>query len=420
MADDVQITFSADISDLQKGLADATSAVSTTTGVLQSGAAQIGASFASLGQAYAAGMAQRLDSARNYSDEALAIARAGDKAETDIALNGVKTKESAVKGEAQLSQMSREQELAALLALESDREQIELRHLTFLQSTYQDNATKFANVQRQIDELASQSALRRQDIERRVNSEIYADYKRTFEQAGSSVSTAIMGMIKGQETLRQAVSNVLLSIVQSFIQARIKSVADWAAGVLTETTATTAGETAKTSAVVAGAAARTSAQTSASAAGAASAIAAIGQSIAASAAETFAGIFGFLSPLLGPAAAGPASAGQASVLAAGAALPSFDAGSWNLPADMVAQVHQGEMIIPAGPAARLRSMTSSGGGGGDVHVHHATHFNVSAMDSRDVKRFFNGNGKAILGAINDSVRNGGHLGLRNLRGNNGI
>jgi len=421
MADGVQITFSADISDLQKGLADATSAVSAATGTLQSGAAQIGASFASLGQAYAAGMAQRLDSARNYSDEALSIARAGDKAETDIALNGVKTKESAVKDEAQLSQMSREQELAALLALEADREQIELRHLTFLQSTYQDNATKFANVQRQIDELASQSALRRQDIERKVNSEIYADYKRTFEQAGSSVSTAIMGMIKGQETLRQAVSNVLLSILQSFFQARIKSAADWAAGVLTETTATTAGETAKTSAVVAGTAARTSAQTSASAAGAASTIAAIGQSIAASAAETFAGIFGFLSPLLGPAAAGPASAGQASVLAAGAALPSFDAGSWNLPADMVAQVHQGEMIIPAGPAARLRSMPpNSASGGGDVHVHHATHFNVSAMDSRDVKRFFSGNGKAILGAINDSVRNGGHLGLRNLRGNKAI
>jgi len=418
MTDDVQITFSADISDLRTGLSDATSAVASTMGALQSGAAQINASFATLGQAYAAGMAQRLDSARSYSDDELAIARSGDKEKTDIALNGVKTQESAVKEEAQLSQISHQEELASLLALENSREQIELAHLTFLQSTYKDNATAFANAQRQIDELASQSALKRQQIEQSVNREIDADYKRTFEQAGSSVSSAIMGMIQGHETLRQAASNVLLSIVQSFIQARIRSVADWAAGVATETTATTVGETTKTSAVLAGTAARTSAETSAAATSGAASVVAIGKSIIASAAETFAGIFGFLSPLLGPAASGPATAGQATVLAAGAALPSFASGAWSLPSDMVAQVHRGEMIVPAGPATLMRDMAA--GGGGAVHVHHATHFNVSAMDSRDVKRFFSGNGKAILGAINTSVRNGAHLGLSKLRSPLGI
>jgi hypothetical protein len=418
MADDVQITFSADISDLRKGLSDASSAVASTTGAMQSGAARINASFATLGQAYAAGMAQRLDSARSYSDDELAIARSGDKEKTDIALNGVKTQESAVKEEAQLSQISHQEELASLLALENSREQIELAHLTFLQSTYTDDATAFANVQRQIDELASQSALKRQQIEQSVNREIDADYKRTFEQAGSSVSSAIMGMIQGHETLRQAASNVLLSIVQSFIQARIRSVADWAAGVATQTTATTVGETTKTSAVLAGTAARTSAETSAAAASGAATVTAVGQSIIASAAETFAGIFGFLAPLLGPAASGPATAGQATVLAAAAGLPSFASGAWSLPSDMVAQVHRGEMIVPAGPAALMRGM--AGGGGGAVHVHHATHFNVSAMDSRDVKRFFSGNGKAILGAINTSVRNGAHLGLNKLRSPLGI
>jgi hypothetical protein len=76
------------------------------------------------------------------------------------------------------------------------------------------------------------------------------------------------------------------------------------------------------------------------------------------------------------------------------------------------------MIVPAGPATLMRDMAA--GGGGAVHVHHATHFNVSAMDSRDVKRFFSGNGKAILGAINTSVRNGAHLGLSKLRSPLGI
>ena len=412
MADDVKITFSADISNLQRGLAEAADGIAETQAVLKAGADKVGASFASLTQAYAAGAARRLDLVKEGSDEELSAARSGEKAQTDIALDVIKLKQSAVKEEVQLNQLSHDQERAALLELESERQQIELRHLTFLQGTYKDNATAYANVQRQIDELAAQSALKRQQIEKSYTREVYADYKRGFEQIGSSVSTQIVGIIKGHETLRQAVSNVLLSIVQSFIQARIRTVADWLAGVITESTATSVGEATKTSAVLAGTAARTAASDAAATASASTTIATIGKSIIASAAETFAGIFGFLSPVLGPAAAGPAVAGQATVLAAGAALPSFDTGAWSLPSDMIARVHRGEMIVPAGPAARIRDAAAGGGG---VHVHHQTHFNVTAMDSRDVGRFLRGNGKAILGAINDSVRKGAHLGMSQVR-----
>ena len=100
--------------------------------------------------------------------------------------------------------------------------------------------------------------------------------------------------------------------------------------------------------------------------------------------------------------------------AAASALPSFDAGAWSLPRDMVAQVHAGEMIVPAGPASLMRAAASGGGAqgsGGDPH----THFHVTAMDSRDVRRFFSDNSKHIIGAINDGVRSGSHLGLSKLR-----
>ena len=420
MSDEVRIIFTADISDLRRGLDAATSGISETTAVLKSGADQMGISYGALTKAYAAGTAQRLDLVKTGSDEELAAARAGDRAQTDIALDSVKVKQSQVKEEAQLSQISHEEERAQLLALEDEREDIERRHLVFLQSTYKDNARAFADAQRQIDELAAGSAVKRQEIERSYLREVDADYRRTFEQVGTSVSQQVMQMIQGHETFQKAVSNVLLSIVQSFVQARIRSVADWAAGALAETTATTAGETAKTSAVVAGTAARQAAQTSAATTGAATTLATIGQSIAASAAETFAGIFGFLSPLMGPAAAGPAAAGQAPVAAAAAAIPSLDVGAWNLPADMVAQVHAGEMIVPAGPAAMMRAAAAGGaaqgggGSGGDVHSH--AHFHVTAMDSRDVRRFFSDNSKHILGAINDGLRSGSHLGLNKLRG----
>ncbi len=414
MADAVRITFTADISDLRRGLDAATSGVAETTAVLKAGADQVGLSYGALTQAYAAGAARRLDLVRSGSDDELAVARAGDRAQTDIALDSLKVKQSQVKEEAQLSQISHEDERAQLLALEDEREEIERGHLTFLQSTYRDNARAFADAQRQIDELAAGSAVKRQDIERSYLREVDSDYRRTFEQVGSSVSQQVVGLIRGQETFRQAVSNVLLSIVQSFIQARIKSVADWAAGVVAESAATSAGEATKTSAVVAGTAARQSATATAATASAATTFTTIGQSILASAAETFAGIFGFLSPVLGPAAAGPAAAGQATVAAVAAGIPSFEVGAWSLPGDMLAQVHAGEMIVPSGPAALMRAAASTtttpSGGGGDQH----THFHVTAMDSRDVRRFFSNNAKHIIGAIGDGVRSGSHLGLGKL------
>ena len=91
---------------------------------------------------------------------------------------------------------------------------------------------------------------------------------------------------------------------------------------------------------------------------------------------------------------------------------------------MVAQVHAGEMIVPAGPAALMRAAAGGGAaqsggqsaGGGDLH----THFHVTAMDSRDVRRFFSDNSKHILGAINDGLRSGSHLGLSKLRSPVGV
>lgn len=135
----------------------------------------------------------------------------------------------------------------------------------------------------------------------------------------------------------------------------------------------------------------------------------------ASAAETFAGIFGFLSPVMGPAAAGPAAAGQATVLSVGAGLASFAVGAWELPRDMVAQVHKGEMIVPAGPAAAFRAIIGSNlGTAPTVHVNHSTNFNISAMDAQSVRAFLKNNSRAIMRTINESVRTGSHLGLSKL------
>jgi hypothetical protein len=415
MTDDVTIRFTADISDLQSGIQQANSAIQSTSTTLRGGAAQISSSFDSLGQAYSNSVMQRANAARASGDEVLANARNNAREQYDIALNGIKEQESVVKEQAQTAQMSHEQELTSLLTLENQREAVEARYLSAISSTYEKGTSEFATAQRKIEELASQSALRRQQIESSVNREIYNDYRRTFDQIGSSISGSIMQMIRGHQTLEQAAQNVALSILQSFIQARIRMVADWLAGQAAKVAATHAAEAAETGATTVGVTARSSVEAAGAAASQTATFSSMISQILASSKETFAGIFGFLSPLMGPAAAGPAAAGEATV----AAMASFDTGAWQLPSDMVAQVHQGEMIVPAAQtpwAQSLMANAAAGGSGGspNVTVHHATHFNISAMDSGDVKRWIRGNGKEILRTINEGVRLGAHLGLKKL------
>jgi hypothetical protein len=101
MADDVTITFTADVSDLQQGMQQATSAVEATTSALRSGAAQINSSFASLSQASGSAAAKNIATVRTSSDTELAVARQSVQAQYDIASNGVKEQVSLVKEQAQ-------------------------------------------------------------------------------------------------------------------------------------------------------------------------------------------------------------------------------------------------------------------------------------------------------------------------------
>ena len=143
----------------------------------------------------------------------------------------MKGQSSLVKEQAQTAQISRQQELSSLLALETQREDIERQHLQFVESTYQQGTVAYAAAQRRLEELASQSALRRQEIERNVNQQIYADYRRSFEQIGSTVSSSITGMITSHQSLKQsATEDPRRKSFPMFIQSQVKMVADWLAG----------------------------------------------------------------------------------------------------------------------------------------------------------------------------------------------
>lgn len=84
----------------------------------------------------------------------------------------------------------------------------------------------------------------------------------------------------------------------------------------------------------------------------------------------------------------------------GSFLPSFDVGSYNVPSDMVANIHKGEMIVPAKEAAQIRA----GGSGGGVTVMQTINIgeNVSMAVRQEVSKMMPDIKRATVSAVEDS------------------
>lgn len=208
----------------------------------------------------------------------------------------------------------------------------------------------------------------------------------------SAFNSQLRGLLEGTTSWHQATIKMLEDLTIKFIEMAEQMVVKWLSAELAKTTATTSG-----------AAVRTAAEQSSSDAGLLANAAAAMKSIMTDAAQTFAGVFAFLSPTMGPAAAGPAAAAEASVSAAAI----FDVGTDYVVRGGLALIHPGETIIPA-----ARGSGPYSGAGDSPQVHAPVSINVSALDSQSVSRFFNDNSRHMLRAINDAVKRGAHLGLR--------
>jgi hypothetical protein len=144
---------------------------------------------------------------------------------------------------------------------------------------------------------------------------------------------------------------------------------------------TQAAEGGKTAAVAAGNAARVASTTAGAAAGTAAEHAAGATTITADAAKAAAGAYQSVSQIpyvgwiLAPAAAAVA-------FSAVEAFGSFDQGTNYVPSNMIAQIHEGERIIPRADNAELMDALRGGGGGGGI-------INIHAMDARSVRNLFN-------------------------------
>jgi hypothetical protein len=266
-----------------------------------------------------------------------------------------------------------------------------------------------------VDDMVIEATRRRDDQMAELNRSALQQQERDYQAFGSSITQAfnsqLRGLLTGTTNWHTAFKNTLDDLLVKFIEWCEMTAEHYVLAEAMKTAATASGVAARTGAEQGGAAASLGVQG-----------ASMVRSILSSAAETFAGVFGFLAPLMGPLAIGPATAAQATVAGMAGAVASADIGMWQVPRDQLALIHQNELVMPAGPAGALRDMLTnapnggSAGGGGSVAIHPTTHLHVSAIDGPSVASWMRQNGPGMAKALDQAVRHGAALGLKRLNG----
>ena len=337
------------------------------------------------------------------------------------ATNGLNTRKQILEEEAQTGVITKEKMYAGEMVIENERTELERAHWTKLKGIWDEGDKQYKQASDKLAEIDSAAEIKRASITRQSNAAIFADYQRIAQSIANTMSSSIMGMIQGTSNFRDMMRSITLDIIKMFLDAGLKMVATWAAQQMQKTVMAVTGEQTITAATVAGVAQRSAANAAGATTDIATKAMSVIKSIMSSAAETFAGIFGFLSPVMGPAAAGPAAASMGAVQSVASAV-AYDVGAWEIPTDQMAVVHKGETIMTASQGAAFRSamnMISNGSAGqqqaakgGDNHAH----FHVSSPDAAGVKAFFGNNSRELVKALGSAMKDGNHVGMRRLAG----
>ena len=300
-------------------------------------------------------------------------------------------------------QIGEQQKTQMLLAAVDQREAFQIAELQQAIGLQGQTQASYQKLQDELTKIKHKATADRQRITDQAAQAQEKTWKAAADQISGAFDSQLRGLLAGTTSWSQAMKNVAGDLIIKMIEDALKFELEWLASQARVLAGHLTSETAMTTATAAGASARTAAEQTSAASGMLANVAAAVQAILRDAAQAFAGVFAFLAPVMGPAAAGPAAAAQASVSAAAI----FDVGTDYVVRGGLALIHPGETIIPAARGAGPYT-----GAGMGTQVHAPVSINVSALNSQSVARFFNDNSKHMLRAINDAVKRGAHLGLR--------
>lgn len=215
----------------------------------------------------------------------------------------------------------------------------------------------------------------------------------------SEIDGAEAGFVRTLLSRRQSLSQSLMRLSAELAQREIASDLAWLTnklllntlGLDSDMTTTQGGlvahllaEQEKTAATVTGVGERSAANQAGASTSLLADLGGAVQFIATQAAKTFAGVFAFLSPELGPAAAAPAAASEGAVMAIAGTLAA--GGLWMVPSDnFPILAHAGESVLPANIAGPMRDFFAGGAAAGAVTFAPQ----VSAVDAKSVVALFN-------------------------------
>jgi hypothetical protein len=400
MADDsdVEIRFGASTDDALAGIAEIRAALAGLAAPVEG----LGGRLNRLGDAFGAALpTDKLSQAsKSFADlgrasEQTASQIKGIGAEIKLLQLGLAEKKVLFNAEVRQFQITQDQKFALL---EAETEKEYQAQLALLEQQLQLDGLQERDRDKMLGRIAVLEEKHRLDMLRLDEQSIAAQqalWTGYLSTVTSAFNSQLRGLLEGTTTWHKAMIKIFESLTIQFIEMAEKMVVKWLAAQIAQTTATTTG-----------AAARAAAEQSASSAGLLANAASAVKAIMTDAGQAFAGVFAFLAPTMGPAAAGPAAAAEASVSAAAV----FDVGTDYVVRGGLALIHPGETIIP--PARGSGPFSGSGMG---AQVHAPVSINVSALDSQSVRRFFNDNSSHMLRAINDAVKRGAHLGMRAAR-----
>jgi len=339
---------------------------------------------------------EKPDTTVDNTEEKLALEAAEQKEK--IGLLEIEQHRQKLEGLKKLDQISNDDYLAQVQALNDQSEQVEIEFYQKKAQIYQDDVVEKQKALDQIALIEQKHAVESEKLQAKVAEENMKNYERAMEPVVNAIDKSVTGIIQGTITMRKAMDNVLQSILAETVNMLVKATAHWIAG-----------ELAKTHATVTANAVRTASDTEAAAqSGSVSSESSVMQ-IMNNAWSAMAGAFQAMVsiPIIGPVlAVGAGAAAFAAVSALAHNVRSAETG-YDIPAGInpLVQAHAKEMVLPAEQAEVIRALAKQNAEGGGVGGGSGIHLHVHALDHSDVKRYLTKNATALAPALARLQRN---------------
>jgi hypothetical protein len=272
--------------------------------------------------------------------------------------------------------IAKQREIQIVAAAKKEEIRLEIQAWQAIQAIYDDQPKKVAEIELTISKLRGQARLAEAKAIADSAKATESTYKQLWTSIGNTFKSTLDGLIQAHETLAQAVQKLLTGLLADIANYLEQKAVKEAAALATSLIHTKAEAT---------------------------------STISAESGKAFAAAYADMAST-GPeglaAAPGVAAAAASATLSGGLGLlTSLDIGTWNVPFDMPAQLHSGEIVVPRFESDLFRNAVRAGGQGANITV--VVNHSVSAIDAQSFQGTIRKNSNLIANEIGRALRKKG-------------